>query len=1112
MMINDQMVLEEDYDENYEPTENEIVEFAASIGIEVDTEQHLLWIAREGFNAQLPENWKPCQTPTGDIYYFNFSTGASIWDHPCDDFYKNMVIEERLKGLSGKINGNRKKAKGKEDSKKKKGLSASSSGMMDELGPLTKTPGSKLNPVQLKAESSLGTPQLHKGGVSAKGPLKSVDSLGGTSQLRGSTGNSQQFRGSFNTTSGSVNKSFNMTSSITLPVLSGDYDDDDNNFRPGLDLNLQDMAVLGYEESDPESDSKPHKESESDSDDYRKEVDFGLDKNLSEKLMEFENLDPGLRGSLEKDIDGTLSLKSTARDESPGGMISPLDIDIERRRKVELTTLPDDRRVKEQYLRDEKIKISTANEKELKAMKARLANELENAKLELLEDKDKRLRLLKEEIKKEADEEERKMRADKKDFISKLQAELDNAKVLEESQLTKSQVLDLAKLRSQHGVVFEQNEVELREQMEKALQKLRDEVSALQREEQDKLEEEKKKALEKLAKQVEASVASEKLKIEEDQRIQLKSLQSKHESEIERLKQDLDKKHIEKLNSLRHELEATHKKELEKLRDEVNELHEAEKKKEEHELEAARKRQKAVDNLETGLDEILNDRRMEMKHSHEAQLTALRREHEDQLRKLKEELKAKIQSEENKLSADLEQQKLQLQRQHNRELEDIKKSFQVKKECLQDQMDDEEEELKEKNSDLERRKAFLEKSLQSLDAQEKLLDERRKKLAAEKVRLEQDHDAAIGSRVTSLGEGELDRMREERRQLLQELNEEQEQLDKIKKERKNIEGEVIKLKMSRDQQNKKLEEIRKRLDQKLKEFEGLQDHFTKEVKNSSVQRSENLEPASAKLSMAELQSNRYVNGLMSDDDDFTIDQNKPSSILRPGISWRDVLAADDDWLEPSLPGTNRRGLKEHLAQEEVTLSKAKHYLQKQRKTLKQRQSALAAAKQELVKDTRRLQDGNGSERGAELLNEVREHLERERLQINSLQTQIDSGRQLLKQKEEKLHEIEDLTKESVSDDEKEYSPFSHSWPKVKIPNLDLSDDDSSGVSSSNASLENFLYGHNKYTTRTPHLPSSPVGIKNSNNDLAKALKKINSELSHVLTYIDNGPTTSPGYH
>jgi hypothetical protein len=35
------------------------------------------------------------QDPGGDIYYFNFASGESTWDHPCDEFYKKMVIEER---------------------------------------------------------------------------------------------------------------------------------------------------------------------------------------------------------------------------------------------------------------------------------------------------------------------------------------------------------------------------------------------------------------------------------------------------------------------------------------------------------------------------------------------------------------------------------------------------------------------------------------------------------------------------------------------------------------------------------------------------------------------------------------------------------------------------------------------------------------------------------------------------------------------------------------------------------------------------------------------------------------------------------------------------------
>lgn len=45
------------------------------------------------------------QDPKGDIYYFNFATGESIWDHPCDEFYRKMVMEERKK-LSMNRGGN----------------------------------------------------------------------------------------------------------------------------------------------------------------------------------------------------------------------------------------------------------------------------------------------------------------------------------------------------------------------------------------------------------------------------------------------------------------------------------------------------------------------------------------------------------------------------------------------------------------------------------------------------------------------------------------------------------------------------------------------------------------------------------------------------------------------------------------------------------------------------------------------------------------------------------------------------------------------------------------------------------------------------------------------
>lgn len=66
-----------------------------------------MWIARKGVMAPLPKGWKPCQDQINNqIYYFNFETGESVWDHPCDEIYKNMVIDERRKLKDKKKNLN----------------------------------------------------------------------------------------------------------------------------------------------------------------------------------------------------------------------------------------------------------------------------------------------------------------------------------------------------------------------------------------------------------------------------------------------------------------------------------------------------------------------------------------------------------------------------------------------------------------------------------------------------------------------------------------------------------------------------------------------------------------------------------------------------------------------------------------------------------------------------------------------------------------------------------------------------------------------------------------------------------------------------------------------
>ena len=90
--VEDSVILEEEIPENYEPTEEEILEYAKWLGMDIETEKDLFWIAREGLKAPLPENWKPCKTGAEEIYYFNFASGESVWDHPCDEYYRKVHL------------------------------------------------------------------------------------------------------------------------------------------------------------------------------------------------------------------------------------------------------------------------------------------------------------------------------------------------------------------------------------------------------------------------------------------------------------------------------------------------------------------------------------------------------------------------------------------------------------------------------------------------------------------------------------------------------------------------------------------------------------------------------------------------------------------------------------------------------------------------------------------------------------------------------------------------------------------------------------------------------------------------------------------------------------
>jgi centrosomal protein CEP164 len=59
LALTNQLILQEDYDEHYEPTPEELQEYCSVIGLDPKEDADLLWIAREGLKAPLPPDWKP---------------------------------------------------------------------------------------------------------------------------------------------------------------------------------------------------------------------------------------------------------------------------------------------------------------------------------------------------------------------------------------------------------------------------------------------------------------------------------------------------------------------------------------------------------------------------------------------------------------------------------------------------------------------------------------------------------------------------------------------------------------------------------------------------------------------------------------------------------------------------------------------------------------------------------------------------------------------------------------------------------------------------------------------------------------------------------------------
>ncbi|CAE7288006.1 Cep164 [Symbiodinium sp. KB8] len=86
--------------------------------MQLPEDEDLLYIAREGLKAPIPPDWKPCKLKNSEeVYYFNFKTGESVWQHPCDRYYSDAykkAKQEKIRKAQDQASSHKKRAEQEE--------------------------------------------------------------------------------------------------------------------------------------------------------------------------------------------------------------------------------------------------------------------------------------------------------------------------------------------------------------------------------------------------------------------------------------------------------------------------------------------------------------------------------------------------------------------------------------------------------------------------------------------------------------------------------------------------------------------------------------------------------------------------------------------------------------------------------------------------------------------------------------------------------------------------------------------------------------------------------------------------------------------------------------
>uniref|UniRef100_A0A3B3S5E6 Centrosomal protein of 164 kDa n=1 Tax=Paramormyrops kingsleyae TaxID=1676925 RepID=A0A3B3S5E6_9TELE len=994
VQIGDQLILEEEYDENYIPSEQEVHEYAREIGIDPEQEPELLWLAREGIVAPLPDEWKPCQDVTGDVYYFNFSSGQSTWDHPCDEQYRRLVVQEREKAQARVTPTKKEKEKKKKKERKKKDkLPLKPAG--STLGPL-QSPLRSLAPLQsspdLPAPSLWGSLRNSGGLEPLKKPLG--EKVSASSLHSSLLGAKQQERVSLSlpgfkdTDEVSDEESCRTTPELLrkleldLDGLGGGLHYEDSEVsdlaRPEerMDPELQDLLLSADHSTKPSPDlelSDVIDAASTSMDDLKffyKEVAFRS--KLTEKVGDLDDLcavdaeiqlfspkaektekervraerEDGKkaerveshhrRESKEEPDSGKSHISESScsgpRPEVEGGSVDSEDRPVGPGAEPSQKHTP--LKLEEEEEDDEEVEEIEEEEEEEEAEKERVLQKRQDQARYLQED-------LKED-EKEGKEEREKALQRKQERLQHLQEEMKKQEEEEEMKLTEEREERLRAFRRRLDEEEEKEQARLMKESARKMEELRQAALQERAAQQRKLREECEAAMEALRAAMEAEQAEEKQRLE-DQRKQISGelqakrvrLQREKEEQMEAMRVELDEMVQQERREHEQKLEVLkeeHRREL----DFIREKHSDEQRKDSRTLGELRSTypEQHLTEYKRELGEVLQEVRQEVQREHERKLEVLREEHRRELNSIRDKHSDEESRQRDYLLSVLQQERKRLLCAHDSQLEELRTQLDAK----------------------------LQQTRQMYTL---------------KVRAEETASVSMSKALQ-----ERDTAREEMGRL-------REEVQRVRAERDRVREEA-----------RQLREEKQKLESKMQPLQDRCDHLSHRVRD-----------------LEQLQSVRQSAAKVDPDDERKAMDTENENGAAPTSSKDKAMQVDE--LEhpvpasPLSPSDGSEGsiddMRQYISVEGISLQKARRFLERQSNSLRERQAALRTARSNWIQDPIK---GSATQ-------DLFRNIQQETIHIEQLKATVQHGQALLRRKEERLSQLESSLAEELSDDDME---------------------------------------------------------------------------------------------